>query len=81
VTADVGPGGSYLSTGHTRTHARDHDRPTFLARDAPEKWAASGGTDARQAAAGEVARRLEAFIAPDDLDPLVRRQLDTCCLR
>ena len=81
VSADVGPGGSYLSTGHTRRHARDHDRPTFLARDAPEKWAASGGADARLAAAREVARRLEAFIAPDDLDPLVRRQLDTCCLR
>ena len=81
VIAAVGPGGSYLSTGHTRRHARDHDRPTFLARDAQEKWAADGSADARQAAAGEVARRLEAFVAPDDLDPLVRRQLDSCCLR
>jgi trimethylamine:corrinoid methyltransferase-like protein len=52
----------------------------ILARDAPEKWAASGGDDARRAAAREVTRRLEAFSPPDDLDPLVRRQLDELCL-
>lgn len=80
VTAAVGPGGSYLSTRHTRRHARDHDRLTFLARDAPERWSSSGGADARQAAAGEVARRLEAFIPPDDLDPMVRRQLGELCI-
>ena len=80
VIAEIGPAGSYLSAGHTRAHARDHDRSTFLARDALEKWAAGGGADARRAAAGEVARRLEAFTPPDDLDPLVRRRLDELCL-
>ena len=80
VIAAVGPGGSYLSAGHTRSHARDYDRPTFLARDAQEKWVASGGADARQAATREVARRLDGFVPPDDLDPLIRRQLDTFCL-
>jgi trimethylamine--corrinoid protein Co-methyltransferase len=80
VIATVGPGGSYLSAGHTRAHARDFDRTMFLARDAQEKWAASGGDDARRAATREVARRLEAFRPPDDLDPLVRRQLDEFCL-
>jgi len=80
VIADVGPRGSYLPTVHTRTHARDHDRPTFLARNAQEKWAASGAADARQAAAGEVARRLDAYSPPDDLDPMVRRQLGELCL-
>jgi trimethylamine--corrinoid protein Co-methyltransferase len=81
VIAAVGPGGSYLPAGHTRAHARDLDRPTFLARDALEKWTASGGVDARRAAAGEVVRRLEAFTPPDDLDALVRRQLDERFLR
>jgi trimethylamine--corrinoid protein Co-methyltransferase len=81
VIAAVGPGGSYLSAGHTRAHARDFDGQTFLGQDAQEKWAASGGADARQAAAGEVARRLEAFSPPNDLDPVVRRQLDAYLLK
>ena len=81
VIATVGLGGSYLSAGHTRAHARDYDRPTFLVRDALERWTAGGGADAREAAAREVARRLEAFVPPDDLDPVVRRQLDERFLR
>jgi trimethylamine--corrinoid protein Co-methyltransferase len=81
VIAAVGPGGGFLSAGHTRAHARDFDRPAFLAQDAPERWAAAGGADARQAAALEVARRLEAYEPPEDLDPLVRRQLNSYCLR
>jgi trimethylamine---corrinoid protein Co-methyltransferase len=81
VIAAVGPGGSYLSTGHTRAHARDLERPMFLAQDALEKWTAAGAADARTSAAGEVARRLEASTPPDDLDPLVRRQLDDYLLR
>ena len=76
VIAAVSPGGSYLSAGHTRAHARDHDRPSFLVRDALKRWTAAGAADAREAAAREVERRLEAFTPPDDLDPLVRRQLD-----
>jgi len=80
VIAAVGPGGSYLPAWHTRAHAHDLERPTFLVRDALEKWTAAGGADVRQAAAREVARRLEAFTPPGDLDPLVRRQLDELCL-
>jgi trimethylamine---corrinoid protein Co-methyltransferase len=80
VITAVGPGGSFLSAGHTRLHARGLDRPTFMVRDALEKWISTGGVDARQAAAREVARRLEAFTPPDDLDPLVRRRLDKLCL-
>lgn len=77
----AGPGGEFLGQSHTRAHARDLERPTFLLRDAPEKWAAAGSPDAREAAAREVARRLEAFTPPDDLDALVRRQLDDYLLR
>lgn len=43
-------------------------------------YLAAGAADARRAAADEVARRLETFTPPDDLDPLVRRQLDEPCL-
>ena len=76
VVAEVGPGGSYLGAGHTRAHVRDLDRPSWLVRDALEKWTADGAEDARQAATREVQRRLEAFTPPDDLDDVVRRQLD-----
>jgi trimethylamine---corrinoid protein Co-methyltransferase len=77
----VGPAGSYLGQTHTRRHARDAVRPTFLMRDALEKWQAGGGEELRAAARREVARRLEEHVPPDDLDALVRRQLDGYCLR
>ena len=80
VIASVGPGGDYLGHAHTRRHARDLDRPTFLVRDAYERWLARGAADLRAAAAAEVARRLATYEAPDDLDAVVRRQLDAYCL-
>lgn len=80
MIAAVGPSGGYLGAGHTRAHARDHDRPGFLGREALERWTAAGGEDARRAAAREVARRLDAHEPPDHLDPLVRRRLDELLL-
>ena len=80
VIDTVGPGGGYLGEAHTRRHARDLDRPTFLVREAFERWRAQGDPDLRAAATREVARRLESFEPPDDLDPLVRRQLSMLCL-
>ena len=76
----VGPAGDYLGQAHTRLHARDLDRPSFLVREAGEAWRARGDADVRAAAAREVDRRLEAHAPPDDLDELVRRQLDEYCL-
>jgi len=80
VIGSVGPAGDYLSQAHTRRHARDLARPTTLVREAYEKWRADGGVDFRAALAREVARRLDEHEPPDDLDPLVRRQLDDYCL-
>jgi trimethylamine---corrinoid protein Co-methyltransferase len=80
VIAAVGPAGSYLGQTHTRRHARDHLRPAFLVRETLEKWRGGGGADVRRAAALEVARRLELHESPDDLDAVVRRQLDAYCL-
>jgi trimethylamine---corrinoid protein Co-methyltransferase len=77
----VGPGGDYLGVTHTRRHARDFDRPTFLVREAYERWRAQDDPDFRAAAAREVTRRLAAYEPPDDLDAVVRRQLDEYCLR
>jgi len=81
VIDDVGPAGGYLGAGHTRRHARDRLRPSFLMRDALEKWQAGGGEDLRAAAQREVARRLEEHVPPDDLDAVARRQLADYCLR
>ena len=80
ILAAVGPAGSFLGQSHTRRHARDHARPTFVVRDALEKWLAGGGQDLRAAAAAQVTRRLDAYEPPDDLDATVRRQLDQYCL-
>jgi trimethylamine---corrinoid protein Co-methyltransferase len=80
VIDGVGPAGGYLGQSHTRRHARDHLHPSFLMRDALEKWQAGGAEELRAAAAREVARRLAEHQPPDDLDPVVRRQLDAYCL-
>jgi trimethylamine--corrinoid protein Co-methyltransferase len=77
----VGPAGHFLAHTHTRRHARDHQRQSFFARETFERWCAPGGPDIRAAAANHVARLLEAYQPPDDLDATVRRQLDDYCLR
>lgn len=40
----VGPGGSYLSRKHTRSHLRDYLVPDLISQDQYETWKASGGT-------------------------------------
>jgi trimethylamine--corrinoid protein Co-methyltransferase len=76
----VGPAGDYLREPHTRRHVRDLDRQTFLVREACERWRSRGEADVRDAAAREVECLLEAHEPPDDLDGLVRRQIDEYCL-
>ena len=80
VIDDVGPAGGYLGQAHTRRHARDRLRASILLRDALEKWQSGGAEELRAAAQREVARRLEEHEPPDDLDAVVRRQLDAYCL-
>jgi trimethylamine---corrinoid protein Co-methyltransferase len=84
LAADVidaaGPAGDYLGQAHTRRHVRDLDRRTFLVREASERWRSRSEADVRAAAAREVDRLLAAHEPPDDLDALVRRQIDEYCL-
>lgn len=80
VMAAVGPGGTVLSQAHTRRHARDGRRATIMNRDPYQTWRGLGGRDLAQVAAERVAESLETYTPPDDLDPVVRRQLDAYCL-
>jgi len=79
VMAACGPGGTVLSQAHTRRHARDGRRASIMNRDPYQTWRGLGGRDLAQVAAQRVAESLEAYSPPDDLDPVVRRQLDAYC--
>ena len=76
----VGPGGTVLGSAHTRRHARDGRRASLMNRDPYQMWQGLGGRDLAQVATLRVAEMLEAYSPPDDLDPVVRRQLDAYCL-
>jgi trimethylamine--corrinoid protein Co-methyltransferase len=80
VTAACGPGGTVLGQAHTRRHARDSRRGSIMNRDPFQTWLGLGGRDLAQVAAERVVESLAAYSAPDDLDPVVRRQLDAYCL-
>jgi trimethylamine--corrinoid protein Co-methyltransferase len=80
VMAAVGPGGTVLSQAHTRRHAREGRRSSLMNRDPFQMWLGLGGRDLAQVAAERVVESLAAYSAPDDLDPVVRRQLDAYCL-
>jgi trimethylamine--corrinoid protein Co-methyltransferase len=80
VLEAAGPGGTVLAHAHTRRHARDGARRTLMNRAPFETWSGRGGQDLAAAAAARVAELLESYEPPDDLDPLVRRQLDDYCL-
>jgi trimethylamine:corrinoid methyltransferase-like protein len=45
-----------------------------------QTWQGLGGHDLSDVAAQRVSESLEAYTPPDDLDPVVRRQLDAYCL-
>ena len=80
VMAATGPGGTLLATAHTRGHSHDHERATLMNRSSRSGWVSRGGYDL----AGEAARHaddlLASYVPPDDLDAVVRRQLDAYCL-
>jgi trimethylamine---corrinoid protein Co-methyltransferase len=80
VSEAAGPGGNFLLAAHTKAHARDFERAPFFVREPVEGWSALGGRDLRAAAAERVVVALAGYEAPDDLDPVVRRQLDEYCL-
>jgi trimethylamine--corrinoid protein Co-methyltransferase len=80
VVAAAGPGGTVLGHSHTRRHARDGARRTLMNRAPFETWRSLGAHDLAESAASRVAELLDAYEPPDDLDTVVRRQLDTYCL-
>jgi len=80
VVKAAGPGGTVLGHAHTRKHARDGARRTIMNRAPYETWRSQGGHDLADVAGARVAELLESYEPPDDLDPLVRRQLDAYCL-
>jgi trimethylamine--corrinoid protein Co-methyltransferase len=80
VVGACGPGGSMLSQAHTRRHARDGRRDSIMNRDPYQTWHGLGDRDLAEIAAQRVAESLAAYSPPDDLDPVVRRQLDAYCL-
>ena len=80
VIAAAGPGGTVLGQAHTRRHARDNRRASIMNRLPFETWHGQGGRDLADVAAARVEELLEQYEPPDDLDPLVRRQLDQYCL-
>jgi len=80
VMASCGPGGTVLGQAHTRRHARDGRRGSIMNRDPYQTWRGLGGRDLAQVAAQRVAESLESYVPPDDLDAVVRRQLDAYCL-
>jgi trimethylamine---corrinoid protein Co-methyltransferase len=69
-----------LGHAHTRKHARDGIRRTIMNRAPYETWRSLGGRDLAATATARVAELLDSYEPPDDLDPVVRRQLDTYCL-
>jgi trimethylamine--corrinoid protein Co-methyltransferase len=81
VVEAAGPGGTVLGHAHTRRHARDGIRRTIMNRAPYETWRSQGAPDLASAAAARVAELLASYEPPDDLDPVVRRQLDAYCLR
>jgi trimethylamine--corrinoid protein Co-methyltransferase len=80
MIAAIGPGGTALGTAHTRRHAHDGRRDSIMNRATYETWLGAGGDDLAVVARRRVAELLERYEPPDDLDPLVRRQLDEYCL-
>lgn len=80
VVADAGPGGSVLGNRHTRRHGREQRRGSIMNRLPFETWRAQGAPDLAAAAAARVAELLASYRPPDDLDSLVRQQLDAYCL-
>lgn len=80
VVAAAGPGGTVLGQAHTRRHARGAVRSTIMNRAPYETWRGLGGRDLAAAAAERVDAQVEQYEPPEDLDPVVRRQLDAYCL-
>ncbi len=79
VIAEVGPAGSFLGRKHTRAHAPEFGREDLFGRDPAAARRARDAMNVSRAASRAVEARLAAYEPPDDLDAVVRRQLDEFC--
>jgi trimethylamine--corrinoid protein Co-methyltransferase len=80
VIDHVGPSGSFLTSPHSRRRGRDRRPAGFPPRPTYGRWFAEGAEDSSTTAARHAAMLIDAHEAPDDLDKVVRRQLDRYCL-
>jgi trimethylamine--corrinoid protein Co-methyltransferase len=73
---EIGPGGAFLATDHTRRHFQDELLiPDLLGREPRQSWEAAGAPDMRARARGK-ARRILAEHRPAPLTDGVAAQLD-----
>jgi trimethylamine--corrinoid protein Co-methyltransferase len=76
VVAQVGPGGDFLSTKHTRRHVRSAQwRPTIINRQGHKSWLEEGGLDLKEKARRK-ALRLLAEHEPEPLRADVAARID-----
>jgi trimethylamine--corrinoid protein Co-methyltransferase len=76
VIRDVGPGGHYLTTMHTKTHFHEELwQPRLLNRDSPDPWAKRGGPRYEDVVTQKAIDILETY-QPKPLPEDVRSQLD-----
>lgn len=75
VIDEVGPGGHFLASQHTRDHMRDQWRSRYLDQGSWEAWEEAGRPDPVVAATAEV-RRILAEHEPEPLDEALAAELD-----
>jgi trimethylamine---corrinoid protein Co-methyltransferase len=69
----VGPGGDFISTGHTLSHMREASQPKLWDRDVRDAWEEAGASDLPRRAREE-ARRIVAEHEPEPLpDDVLKR--------
>ena len=76
----VGPGGSYLSRKHTRTHLRDYVVPDLISQDQYETWKSSGATSLLDRTAEKTAGLRASdrgYRLPEDAAAALERLLDS----
>jgi len=78
---EVGQGGHFLGAAHTMERFRTcFYRPFLSSSDNYERWMRGGGLDTAARAAGQYARRLEAYEQPP-LDDAIREELEAYVIR
>jgi trimethylamine--corrinoid protein Co-methyltransferase len=81
VIRDVGPGGHFLTSMHTKTHFQEELwQPKFLNRDSPDAWAKKGGQRYEDVVTQKTLEILETH-QPEPLPEDVQRMVDGIAAR